>query len=102
MPRLRMLGARVGKVDTRTATPPAKVVEPIYNTPQWRALIARLIKERGRRCEKCGRTGTRIFGDHIIELKDGGEPFDEKNVQLLCGSHHTLKTNAVRAARMKG
>lgn len=102
MPRLSMLGSRVGRVDTRAAKPPPKTVDPIYNDPRWRDLLARLIKERGKRCQKCGRTGTRIFGDHVIELKDGGEPFADDNVELLCGSCHTRKTNAVRAARMRG
>ena len=102
MARLHMLGARVGRMDTRSAKPAPKVVDGIYSSPEWRALMARLIKERGRRCEQCGRTGTRIYGDHITELKDGGEPFDERNVKLLCGSCHTKKTNAVRAERMRG
>jgi hypothetical protein len=41
-----------------------------------------------------------MFADHIVELKDGGAAFDVANGQCLCGSHHTLKTNAERARRM--
>ncbi len=65
--------------------------------------MRRLIAERGRRCEECGRTGCRIFGDHVVELQDGGEVLDERNVKLLCGSCgscHTPKTVTARAARM--
>jgi 5-methylcytosine-specific restriction endonuclease McrA len=87
--------------DLRIARPLPKTVNPFYLTPEWRQLMRRLIRARGRRCEQpgCGRTNTRIFGDHIVELRDGGDPLDERNVRLLCGSCHTLKTNAARAAR---
>jgi 5-methylcytosine-specific restriction endonuclease McrA len=101
--KLTMLAPRFGTLDTRTARPAPKAAAPIYTSPEWRALMARLLRERGRRCENpaCGRTGTRIFGDHIRELQDGGAPFDERNVQLLCGSCHTAKTARARAARTK-
>ena len=70
-----------------------------------RALVAEIIQERGARCEDpaCrfpGRTGIRLFGDHIVELQDGGAPLDKGNVMLRCGSCHTRKTNAERARRM--
>jgi len=67
--------------------------------------MARLIKERGRRCEECGRTRddagkpVRIFGDHIKELRDGGAPLDPGNVKLLDGRCHTRKTLRERARR---
>lgn len=37
--------------------------------------------------------------DHIIELKDGGAPFDEDNVQSLCHRHHNKKTAQVKSIR---
>ncbi len=63
--------------------------------------MARLIRERGRVCQGvgCGRTNTRLFGDHVVELQDGGAELDPSNVQLMCGSCHTRKTAAARAAR---
>ncbi|MDB5358863.1 MAG: Endonuclease [Rhodospirillales bacterium] len=101
-PALRNLAPRIRLLETRTAKPPVKVALPFYLVPEWRALMNRLIEKRGRRCEAkgCGRTNCRIFGDHIVELQDGGALFDESNVQLLCGSHHTAKTAASRAARL--
>jgi 5-methylcytosine-specific restriction endonuclease McrA len=30
--------------------------------------------------------------DHIIPLKDGGEPFSFSNLQSLCHMHHGQKT----------
>lgn len=104
-PRLTMLPNRLATLDVRTALPPDKVADPVYSSPEWRALIETIIKMRGRRCEDPAcktptRTGIRVFGDHIQELKDGGELLDPRNVMLRCGSCHTIKTNAERAKRM--
>lgn len=99
--RLSNLAPRLSTLDTRTAQPPKKVAAPIYNSAGWRDLMARLIAQRGRQCEACHRTGTRIFGDHIRELQDGGAALDPHNVRLLCGSCHTAKTARARAARMR-
>ena len=66
-----------------------------------------IIRARGRICEDpdhdpdTPRTGHRIFGDHIHELRDGGAMFDARNIMLRCGSCHSRKTAAERAKRMK-
>jgi 5-methylcytosine-specific restriction protein A len=89
----------------RSAPPLPKRADPFYLTPEWRQLVASIIKERGRRCDKCGRTHDaegkpiRIYGDHRAELKDGGSVLDRRNVMLMCGSCHTAKTNQARAER---
>jgi 5-methylcytosine-specific restriction protein A len=98
---LKTLQPRLKGLDTRRVKPPPKVAELFYLSPEWRALMAAIVKVRGRRCEKCGRTGCRVFGDHIEELKDGGAPLDPSNVMLRCGSCHTAKTARVRAERMR-
>jgi uncharacterized protein YfaQ (DUF2300 family) len=49
--------------------------------------------------QPCGRKEPRMFADHVVEIRDGGAPFDTANGQCLCGSHHTLKTNAERDKR---
>ena len=41
-----------------------------------------------------------MFADHIVELLDGGDPLDVSNGMLLCGKHHTLKTNRERDKRL--
>ncbi|MET4601071.1 5-methylcytosine-specific restriction protein A [Bradyrhizobium sp. JR4.1] len=102
-PRLTLLGSRVSKVDQRLAPRP-KIADPVYSSPEWRALIATIINQRGRRCEdpKCktpGRTGMRVFGDHVQELRDGGALLDPRNVMLRCGSCHSRKTNEEKAKR---
>lgn len=99
--KIRTIGPRVPAIDLRRVVPAEKTAAPFYLTPEWRALMDRLIRERGRRCEKCGRTGTRIFGDHIVEIQDGGALLDPNNIQLLDGRCHTLKTNQARKERLQ-
>jgi 5-methylcytosine-specific restriction enzyme A len=104
--RLPILSATIKVLDTRTAKPSAKTANPFYRTSEWRALVAQIILERGARCEdpRCSfpdRVGIRLFGDHIIELADGGAPLDKANVMLRCGSCHTRKTNVERVKRMR-
>lgn len=71
-----------------------------YRSPEWRALIARIIAKRGRQCERCGARGGRIYGDHKIELRDGGALLDENNVELLCAKCHGAKTEQAKRARV--
>ncbi|WP_207479552.1 HNH endonuclease [Arenibaculum pallidiluteum] len=98
--RLQSLGSPIATLSTVTAKPSPKRAEAFYLSPDWRTLVARLITQRGRRCEECGKAGCRIFGDHVHELKDGGAPLDSSNVKLLCGACHSAKTARVRAERM--
>jgi 5-methylcytosine-specific restriction endonuclease McrA len=78
-----------------------RVTDSFYGSPEWKHLLATIIKARGRRCEApgCGRSNCRIFGDHIVELNDGGARLSEDNIMLLCGSCHVIKTNERKRAR---
>lgn len=103
--RLRTIGQKL-KPSTRTKVHvPQKTANPFYASPEWRALTEAIIKQRDRECEDPAhdvlqpRSGRRIYGDHIRELKDGGAPLDARNIMLRCGSCHTRKTAAVRAGR---
>lgn len=103
--KLRTAPDRVKAIDTRRIQPPAKTADAFYTTTAWRHLVDRLKLERGNRCEdpNC-RTQvsrrTRLFGDHINELRDGGAPLDPANVMLRCGACHSRKTAARRAERL--
>ncbi|AWN43483.1 HNH endonuclease [Methylobacterium durans] len=100
MARLTMLRPRLNTISTRLkVTRGTEPGQAFYSTPEWRALRDRLLRERGRKCEDCGRTGTRIYCDHVEEISDGGAPLDEANVRLRCGSCHTTKTADARARR---
>jgi 5-methylcytosine-specific restriction endonuclease McrA len=102
-PTIKQQPPRVGAVPSRISQRRNKETLPFYRTQKWRKFIAAIVEKRGKRCEKCKHDcqDTRIFGDHIIELRDGGEMFDETNVQLLCGSCHTTKTLRARMERMR-
>ena len=100
MTRIRTLSARVKALDMDTAKPPARLTEKLYGSTAWLGLMARLRKQRGNQCQHCGRKECRLFGDHIVELQDGGAALDSANIQILCGACHVQKTNAERAKRI--
>ncbi|WP_137387979.1 HNH endonuclease [Rhodoligotrophos defluvii] len=81
--------------------PPPKVADRFYLSREWRALVARLKRERGNWCEQCG-SSHRIIGDHIVERRDGGADLDPANVMLLCFTCHQRKTALARARRARG
>jgi hypothetical protein len=122
MSRLRSLAPRLS-----VAPPKVRVAEkradPFYLTPEWRGFVCDVIRERGRRCETCGKTReddgspVRLIADHIVEISDGGAVFDKRNIGLKCtraggdgrtgpdgrrGGCHNRKTAEARAARMGG
>lgn len=84
-----------------TLRQPPKIADDFYKSREWLQLVARLKRERGRWCERCGSTH-RVLGDHIKELRDGGAPLDPANVMLLCQSCHQRKTADARARRARG
>ena len=101
---LRTLRPRIGMLNLQTATTPSKVAAPIYQTPEyrlWRSIVIERANGRCRdpHCAQPFRAGIRLFADHVVELKDGGAPFDPDNGLARCGACHTRKTVAERARR---
>lgn len=98
--RLASIGGR------RVATPP-KQAQSLYHSAPYRIWREAVIARAGRRCEeivdgqRCrkGEPYHRMFADHKIEVRDGGDLFDVANGQCLCGAHHTAKTMRAKAAR---
>lgn len=85
---------------------PPKHVDPFYQSPEfaeWRRIV---LRRSGGVCESPTCTtpgrgfGQRLYPDHRVELKDGGEPLDVRNGWALCASCHGKKTHAERARRM--
>jgi 5-methylcytosine-specific restriction enzyme A len=107
MPKLRTLGPLVRTLDTRTTKLPPRRIDPIYNSPEFQVWRARVIARAGGQCEaidngcRCSKAKPehKVYADHIIELRDGGQPFDINNGQCLCAAHHTLKTMKARYRR---
>ena len=100
MGKLTMLKPKLASVDLRTAAPPPKVADEFYSSREWREARAECIRRAHFRCSNCPRVGIRLFADHITELKDGGHPTSQANLQALCGSCHTAKTAEARRQRV--
>lgn len=80
-----------------------KASEPFYNlyhSTRW-TRTSQLYRKEHPICEQClrdkkcnqttiVRLGTSV--DHIVALKDGGDPYDWNNLQTLCALHHNRKT----------
>jgi 5-methylcytosine-specific restriction protein A len=100
---MRTLKPRLRQLDTRSVKPPPKRAEVFYLSPAWRDFSARLLAQRGRRCQDplCRdptAPGVR-YPDHIKERADGGADFDPANILIRCAPCHGRKTAAARAAR---
>lgn len=112
MVRIKMLRPMVPKNDGRTIARPASegTIDRVYGADRYKPWRQQVFANAGSRCEgidngsRCTKSapGSRLFADHIVELRDGGAPFDPSNGQCLCGRHHTLKTAAERAKRAHG
>jgi hypothetical protein len=109
MAKLRSLPPLVAQADTRTTRLPPKLLNPIYNSPEfrnWRTLVIDRAAGQceaiinGRRCEKAA-PHHRMYADHVIELRDGGAPFDARNGQCLCRSHHEIKKITAQKQRLQ-
>lgn len=106
MGKLKTIGG-VRAIDTRTVRPPPKQADAELLTPEYRRWAEAVKRRAGYQCEaidggvRCPvKAPARLFADHIIERRDGGSLLDPDNGQCLCGSHHTKKTAATRAARL--
>jgi len=60
-----------------------------YKTKRWYRL--RRITLRDQPICECGRMTEEV--DHIVPVEDGGPMWDESNLQVLCHSCHSRKTN---------
>jgi len=107
MSKLRTLPPMLRPMDTSTTRLRPRVVDPIYNTPEfirWRAMVIDRAGgqceaiENGQRCTKA-KPQHRVYADHIVELRDGGSLTDPSNGQCLCHSHHEIKTIEAKKRR---
>lgn len=99
VPKLKCFVGALKDANLSVARVAPKVADEFYLSADFKAW-ARAVKDRaGWKCQNCGRTGVRMFADHIVEVRDGGAKLDPRNGQCLCGSCHSAKTAAVRANR---
>lgn len=110
--KLRTLGHKLQPSSRVKVEIPEKKADPFYLSPPWRALMDAIIAERfgdraNTRCQRADckfpdRRGIRIFGHHVVEVKDGGALLDRRNILCICGSCHTIVTAHARGERTRG
>jgi hypothetical protein len=76
----------------------SRVGSHVYNSLRWKTLSKKIRKDHPY-CFICNKVEARLYVDHIVEIGDGGKPYDLNNLQVLCASCHTTKTNQVRGRR---
>ena len=75
----------------------------IYGTARWQRLRNSHIRMYPL-CAECARNALVKPGevvDHVIEIKDGGDPWDPDNLQALCKEHHQKKSGEEIRKRKK-
>ncbi len=99
-PTLRSISVRIAPVMRSDApTRSAKPTLDFYGSATWKAIRLEVQHECRRTCQRCGKTDTRIYVDHIVELKDSGAPLKRSNLMGLCASCHAKKSARERAKR---
>ena len=66
-----------------------KTSNPFYSTKEWKEKRREFLGERPF-CVCCGRPAEIV--DHIVPIRKGGEPLDDRNLQSLCWSCHSRKS----------
>jgi 5-methylcytosine-specific restriction protein A len=68
--------------------------DPFYTTPRWRRFRQLYLSSHPlcRHCELIGKLNASTIVDHIKPRSQGGADYDEDNMQALCKSCHTRKT----------
>jgi 5-methylcytosine-specific restriction endonuclease McrA len=95
-----MLQPTMPRLTGRSIAMPPKQADEVYRKRPHIAWAAEVCRLANFTCERCGRSGVRMFADHIVEVKDGGS-WDLSNGQALCGSCHTRKTNEAKRVRLR-
>jgi len=100
---VKTIGQRLTTRPPMRLSVPPKEADPHYRTAEHKAWRDAVFRRAGGACQHPGCTRAapehRMFADHIVELRDGGDPLGAG--QLLCSVHHVAKTMQQRARRMK-
>lgn len=62
----------------------------VYNSDTWKRLRVAFLSTHPACACGCGRPAEDV--DHVKALEEGGEPFDENNLQALSHACHSRKT----------
>ena len=89
-PRLSNIKPRIATADLTRAKVPAKVVDPFYASPEWKALRMACLERDHFRCVSCGDRAT--VADHKISRRRWfaerlpGSPDTLGNLRSFCGT----------------
>ena len=80
------------------------VKNPVYGSPAWLKVRAFVLRRDGHWCQirLPGCRGEANSVDHVVELEDGGAPYDAGNLQAACRPCNSAKGNYRRQARGRG
>ena len=67
-----------------------------YYGADWRAFRVRILDERGRECERCGRTHRLLNVAHLTH-----DPADRRSIAVFCPSCHASNDSGQRLAMMR-
>lgn len=97
--RLNTAKPRLRTVNTAIVRSAPKQTDPLYRTPEYKQWRANVIDRAGNRCQDEGPHSGPLHADHLVEIKDGGAPFDPRNGICRCQACHNRKTAKARAVR---
>jgi 5-methylcytosine-specific restriction protein A len=75
-----------------------RIFENVYHTTRWEKLrkIRLMIEPLCRECMKSGIVAVASIVDHIIPIRQGGDPWSLDNTQSLCEKCHNKKRRKER------
>jgi len=83
---------------TRVVSPERRERKRIYDSARWRALRQVILSKYDDVCAQCGALASDIH--HKVSLADGGDPWDEDNLEALCKRCHSKETARERKRRL--
>ncbi len=93
--RLRCWSANLAEVNENRNRLADEPWRKIYSTERWKRIRAIARRRAGGLCERCGREAKALDVHHRVALKDGGEPYDPDNLEVVCRPcHRAIETPA--------
>ena len=86
-------------------SPAARERESFYRSKRWKRVRQKVIERDRYQCQEpsCRRLAPSrdLHADHIVEIADGGKPYDMDNLRTLCRGCHTSKSLRERHQRKR-
>jgi 5-methylcytosine-specific restriction endonuclease McrA len=86
MGRLKSAPLRIGFANQARIAPAAKVADPFYASPEWKALRLACFQRDRFKCTEPGCDERACVADHIISRRNGGQDV-LGNLRSMCRAH---------------